>query len=532
MNKLQKTLVAGAAIIAMGTTMVTPAMAADAGTASITITNTTSEHLYEAIPLGSYANAELNTDGTVKGLDVESNSTVVNAAETVLDSMGEGYKSTQYADNPIGYVAWKLRADGDNWQGKLRTFVTELVKQSDVSSLIDAATNAQVTATSDTTVINGLSDGYYLVIDASKDYPTNQDGGRTDSIPMLVGTTVNGANFADGSLGKIEEKSTEAVVSSKLVDSTGADTTDNDHQIGDKVYYDTTITAPVLTGYDTSKYIFRPTITLPTSLSFNDADLTVTVNGTKLDTTDRITHTKTSTAINLSSYVADGTITTGTVVDVKYSAILLNTAKSSTVTQPAPITASAILVYTKDALTGNAYASASSKVSVYTYQSSFTNVDFVDNSVLVAGSTFTISRDGSALKVTKTADGVYVIDPAGTDTLTTDANGKFVVNGLDSAKYTFAQVKAGAGHVTVPNGTTADFTITATRDDNGAISGLTSTGAAAAWFFKANTDLTGTFYNAPKITSIPATGGIGLFVFLLAIIGAGFAWRKSRTTAE
>jgi hypothetical protein len=71
------------------------------------------------------------------------------------------------------------------------------------------------------------------------------------------------------------------------------------------------------------------------------------------------------------------------------------------------------------------------------------------------------------------------------------------------------------------------LTIASTIQD-GTLSDVTSSGSAPIWFFTAASDVSGTFYNAPKLTSIPATGGIGLLIFVLAIAAGVFAWRKSK----
>jgi hypothetical protein len=345
---------------------------------------------------------------------------------------------------------------------------------------------------------------------------------------MLVGTTVNGANFSDNSLGSVSEKSNNLSITHTVTDADGKATNDVDYQVGDKVWYSDTITAPNMTGYDVSNYAFAPMVTLSSGLEWNAADATVTINGTAIDVSSLTTINSDNTVnINLSSLVANGTIVEGSAIGLRYSTTVTTSAITSTPASIKPMSAGIKVNYTKDVESNATYQSTEVVDNVYSYKASFSDVDVVDHSTVVSGATFTASRNGTDLKFTKLSDGAYVVDPTGSDTITSDANGKFTIAGLDASAYVFTQTSAGSDHITAPTGTSATLTIASTIQD-GTLSDVTSSGSAPIWFFTAASDVSGTFYNVPKLTSIPATGGIGLLIFVLAIAAGVFAWRKSK----
>jgi hypothetical protein len=100
----RKVVAAVTAVLGVGgvSALVLPgtAMAADTGTASITITNTTVGHTYKALKVGSYANPTTNTDGSLKSVEVNTVDTIKTPAATALGTVDSSYTDTQYSDNP------------------------------------------------------------------------------------------------------------------------------------------------------------------------------------------------------------------------------------------------------------------------------------------------------------------------------------------------------------------------------------------------------------------------------------------------
>ena len=129
-----------------------------------------------------------------------------------------------------------------------------------------------------------------------------------------------------------------------------------------------------------------------------------------------------------------------------------------------------------------------------------------ENKVSLAGAKFQLlDKDGNAIKFTEVADAAvptYKVDKEGTvDTITTDANGKFEIVGLDEGSYKLHETEAPAGY----NKLAADLDVVITSEYDEAA--LTAT-------YEINEEAPATIEVENKTGSLlPETGGIGTTIF-------------------
>ena len=134
--------------------------------------------------------------------------------------------------------------------------------------------------------------------------------------------------------------------------------------------------------------------------------------------------------------------------------------------------------------------------------------DTQDNDHLLEGAEFELSQNSQALKFKKLSDGRYVVDPTGDTKLVTDANGKIIIIGLPVGDYKLNETKAPNGynrmtepkdvHIKQSTGETK-YILDNTNDPNN--------GDSAYWY-ETIVD--------KKISGLPATGGMGTTIFMVA----------------
>lgn len=145
---------------------------------------------------------------------------------------------------------------------------------------------------------------------------------------------------------------------------------------------------------------------------------------------------------------------------------------------------------------------------VFTYDVKYAKVD--ENGVALSGAGFTLYQGENAVKLSKREEpvedtDVYYVDPKGTVTeITTNAAGKFVIEGLDAGTYTLRETTTPAGY-----NTCEDLTVTIeakhaeTDAENSAEVTLTETNG--------NNKI-----ENKKGATLPETGGIGTTIFYVA----------------
>lgn len=157
---------------------------------------------------------------------------------------------------------------------------------------------------------------------------------------------------------------------------------------------------------------------------------------------------------------------------------------------------------------------------LYTGGIELTKIAFEKNEdgsdVYLANAVFNVLSGETVLKFSLT-NGVYKLDPNGSADVTTDENGKLVVDGLDVGTYILKEVQAPQGYTIADE---VEVTVEA-----------------------ANTRATENYANAAvtvtdtKLSALPATGGIGTTIFTIAgvaimVIAAGLFFATRRKNAR
>ena len=476
MKKAMKKLMAALLAVAMVCAMAIPAFAAEGGTTSngkITVKNTVDGKTYKI-----YKILNLETNGT--GEDESTYTAFKYKATTEWQSFVGS--STYLKSDADGYVTWK---DTTENAADIEAFSKAAMKFA--ANLASDAT--QVADNSGTVTFTGLELGYYLI---TSDVDTS-----SKALCMLSTTkpsaTVQEKNGAPSVEKEVKENSTQNW--GKV----------NDADIGDTVEFKTTIN---VTDGDPKDYILHDTMS--TGLALNKNSIKVArKDGAELtpstDYTVEIPGTGTDKCTFEIRFI-NGKLKTNDVIEVTYSA---------QVTKDAVIAGSGnpnntILEY-------NNKTSTKSTTTTYVWQFDIlkytVSADSAHSEISLEGAKFIVYR-GSGENIEYAKFGTdYKFDSWVTNSdeatvLTTPADGKIALTGLDSGSYKLEEVKAPRGY----NALTApiDFTISGTSSDpKGQVS------------YKSNgEDATGTIKVLNNAgATLPGTGGIGTTIFY--VIGGG-----------
>lgn len=315
-----------------------------------------------------------------------------------------------------GYVTWKEGAS-----------VADFAKLAQKYAADNSLTNqGSTTATSATVTFNNLDLGYYLV-DSSLGTLCSLDTTNPDVI--------------------MEEKN-EAPTNEKKVeeDSTNSYDTKNDADIGQTVNFQSTITAQA----GAENYVFHDK--MDAGLTFGSVT-GITLNGTTVDNTNNV------------AYTVSTSPTDGDTFDVTFTKTFCDTLKAND-----KIVISYTATVNENAVIGSAGNKNESKIEygeqgkTTTTPGSTTTTYTWDLDVFkyaqdgqdekpLAGATFTLSKssDGTnPIKLVSKGNNVYRVATA-TDTttiteITTDATGKFTIEGLDADTYYLTEKAAPAGY--------------------------------------------------------------------------------------
>ena len=473
MKKFFTVLMALVLVLSMGTV----ALAADGTTATtgtITITNALkgeTYHAYRIFDLESFSGTSYSYKLSAKWAD---------------------FKADDYFTvNDAGYVEWhkSLVDNADD----VKAFA-ELAK----AYLDKVSYDAEVKATSDGAVtMSGLDLGYYLV-DTS-----------LGSICSLT-TTDTTAEITD-------KNSVPSVKKEVQEDKDNSWGEKNDADIGQKVDFRATITA----GKSTKNYVLHDTMS--DGLTFIPGS--VKVEGFEEGTDyEVITNCacKCTFAVDFTTDF-EGKVTEGQEIVVTYSATLNENAIIAKPGNPNEV----YLSY------GDAQETAKDETITYTWKMDvfkFAKIDGVVTSL--ANAKFQLlDKDGNVIKFTEVTEvnGVavtvptYKVDAAGTvEEITTDADGKFELVGLDEGSYKLKETAAPAGYNELKN--PIDVTITSDL-------------AAATWTVAPAEDGLTVEVENKTGSLLPETGGIGTTIFyvvgLALMLGAAILLiSKKRMTAK
>lgn len=548
------------------------AMAADpAGSATITLsgaTNAVKGHAYKVVKIGSYDYSSITKDGKVEGVHVATDAATAEAATTVLTQVSgnSNWNTGDYRDNPVGYVAAHsdmfASSTAEPWTGKLRDFVSSLVRQSDFQTVLMAA--PKHVADSDTYTINGLADGLYIVIDTTAGNADGVDHKRTNSIPMLVATKINGHDFANQELGSIKVKNQPTDIN-KVIVKDNKDMTGTTEKVGDAVTFKLTSKVPLTVGYLNTvdkPYQFQMTDTMSKGLTFfsvtsvkiGDKTLTAaTANAAadadhyKLTTTGKQKYNDAateSTATTLLFDLSNAVYAAGQ--NAASSKAGAKAADTITIIYTAILNKDAIhaqnganpnrvdLDYSHNPADNSKHHVPGPEVKVYTYDFGFTKVK-ADGQTSLDGAKFTIKKEnGQYLKFNKVS-GLWENGTA--DDKFTSVDGKFEFNGLGEGTYDIEETDVPVGYLST---TKAKFqvVITATNKDT---NNNVLDNAYTVKFMNGNNGFNmltnlkadntadnggAKVKNITSITQLPLTGATGIAIFgvmAVMVIGAGLA---------
>lgn len=534
-------------------------------------------HTYKAVRIGSYDHASfVEKDGVtyVKSLTVNTEAAVAEVATTALDAAvakGTDWNTGDYKDNPVGYVAsesgYFISSPDKPWSGNLRNFVSSLVRQADFQTVLAAAT--AYTADSDTFTISGLEEGLYVVVDTTVSNAKNVDHTQTDSIPMLVGTKVNGKDFEGQTLGVVNVKNQTTYIN-KVIVKNNREWVGTTERVGDIVTFKLTSQVPLTVGYlNTAEKPYRFSIgdTMSKGLTFQQVTSVTIGNKTLTKADDGVTATAdqyqlTTTAnqqydesdkdskatvltFDLSNAVyAAGQNASNSKADAKaedtitvvYTAILNKDAVHAVNgANPNKVT----LDYTHNPDDNTEHHVPGPEVKVYTYDFGFLKVK-ADGQTNLDGAKFVIKQGDQYFRFNTTTslweNGTKGVEPEDADKFT-GTNGVFEFKGLAEGTYDVVETDAPAGYLST---TKAKFQVVITstdKDEDGNVLGtehkIKFVNGNAGFNLLTNLNADGTaaeggakVKNLKSITQLPLTGAAGIAIFgvmAALVIGAGLA---------
>ena len=539
-RRIMALLIATVMVLSMG------AVAFAEGTGSIKITGVKDGHTYTAYQILK-GTAKTTTEGGVEKTELTGLQWGDNVTEAFKTGKGT---AAEYAETLTNEAAAKSLA---------KTLA-------DGQATLLNGNSGTADATNGTATITGLADGYYLVIDTAGTGVAEEDDAFSQYIVQVVaGKEVPVTAKLD--VPEFEKKVKDDDYTTddgaqKTGVSVGVGYNDAaDYDIGDDVPFELLGTLPTnYAEYTTYKYEFHDKacdgldIKADTVKVFVD-DNEVTTGFTKTVSDDK--HTLDIVFANLKTAVP--TATADSKVKVTFDATL----NKSAVIGLDGNTNDAYLVFSNNPTDGGNGTSKTpeDEVLVFTYELDVTKVDGANTELKLKDAQFVLSKDRKFVKLDAngkvdgwldTEPSIYA-DPAGenyteaeikaaaaTGVLIADANGKFIVSGLDAGDYELKEIKAPKGYnllsdaiaVTVkatqknlqnykdvdaynePNEVLTELKIDVTQDGKKTTGdGNTTTGIVDA-----------TVTNNSGAT-LPSTGGMGTTLFYLVgavlVIGAG-----------
>lgn len=460
-------------------------------TYKLTLTGTTTGHTYEAYQIFA-GDLSTNNDGT-----------------KVLSNVEWG--------NGVTYTGNESAADVAKALGDGTMTIAQLIDKLTLTTVAKTVTSAK-----DSTVIDGLTAGYYLVKDKDGTQANTSDA-YTKFIVQVVGDIdVKVKSDVPTVTKKVQDKNDSTGETSGWQDSA-------DYDIGDDVPYQITGSMPDNIGdYTTYKYIF--TDTMSKGLTFKTGSAKIMIGTT--DVTGKFTENVTTND--------DGSTVTWTCDDLKTAGVELDSTTKVIVTYKATLNEKAVigsagnpntvnLTYSNNPNKGGEGETGKTpddKNIVFTYKAVVNKVD--QEQKTLAGAAFKLEK--------KNNQGVYNLVKsftAGNDTT-------FEFKGLDDGDYKLTETTTPAGYNTI---TPIEFTISADHDttaDEPALTRLSVTVTKGEATFTPDKDagsLTTNVVNK-KGSTLPETGGMGTTLLyavggvLVALAAAYIIISKKHEKAE
>lgn len=472
--KHMKRFVALFAALALVLAMAVPAFADEGttpatATGSITINNTvngTKYEVYRIFDLESYDKAagKYSYKLSAKWKDAEFAS-FAGAAE-------------YFTINANDYVEWNAdkKSDGAGFAELAKRFL---------AAHTDLEKDGEATATSGTAKVENLTLGYYLI---------------NTSLGSLCALNTTDPDAT------LNEKNGVPDVDKKIVEN-GAQKSENNAKIGDKVNYQTTITAKrgntnyVLHDkmsegltYNADAAVYGEDGTTALDAAYYTIDSADDGCAFHVNFTEKFVNYVNATCTSASESVK---------VVVKYSATLNDKAKVATT----PTDETNVNTNTAQLKYNNDSHSEEKTTTTRTYE--FDLIKHNSDGQLLDGAEFELYDAETALKFDyDTATKTYTVSNAAGASKTIAAHGgKVTIKGLKNAKYTLKEIKAPKGYNQIKNGVTVDLTL----------GSLKTTYTSGTTYDNTTHGGYGVLNNAGTV--LPGTGGIGTTIFYL--IGGG-----------
>ena len=423
-----------------------------AGTNSITVNGAQGGETYKI-----YKMLDLKVN-----LDENAYSYTVNAKWNAFFT-GEG-AGAAYVTIDNGYVTWK---DGKNSAADMEAFAKAAAKYASDNKV--AADATQTPAADGSIVFEGLDAGYYLIT-------------STNGTLAMVDTTPANPNPA------VDEKNPNPTIDKEVMeDSTGTWGDSNSAQIGDTVYFRTTVNLK----HGAKNYVLHDV--MGEELTLNAGSITVVglTKGTDYTVVTTGLTDGCDFEVRFNQSYLD-TIAASKTLVVEYSAVLNEKAK---------VESSAL---NKTQLTwGDKNGTTWDQTETKTYEFAvlkYAGADPEKNPL--AGAVFQLKdANGNVVKLVKVSDTEYRVangnEAGAVDSFTTVATDKIVIKGVDLDKYTLVEIEAPEGY----NKLKAPVEVTVNADNALVVDVPNNTGA-----------------------ELPSTGGIGTTIFYVVggilVVGA------------
>lgn len=508
MKKAIKKLMAALLAVAMLCAMAVPAFAAG-GTNTLTINGTTEGHTYEAYQVFTGTLNESTLSDVAWGNGVDGAGILADA--DLPSSLKPASTAAELAANLTNATADEIDAFAKV-----------------VGNHIKTENKHESTASGKTYTITGLSDGYYFVKDATVSMPEGAAYSRY-MLSIVKSLTINAKDTTVTLNKEIKhnESGTWGVV--------------GDNQIGDTVYFRTITTVPNVKGYDTYTYEIHDTMSSELTSNVKTInDITIKVNDSTELPKDYYTvsadENSFTVSVKILEAVADNKISASDSLYTYYSGVLNETAKMST---EGPQKNEAYLKYSNNPNDNSFGETVHKTVYDWTFQIDVTKVDGTTPDKKLEGAVFVLSKSADLdlkpdkngnptehtndlIKLVKKPDGVYTVADASTSTtytMTTPANGKISIKGLDDdTTYYLYETKAPSGY----NSLTAPVTFKiATRTNNNYTATGETINEQPNITVNGNPTTSGTAFDVENNagTTLPGTGGIGTTIFY--VVGGG-----------
>lgn len=522
-------LAAGAVLAA---SLAAPAQAAQTGimiSAPVGGSNTLAGHSFTAYRIGGYADV-VKANGRVASFDVVTADQGATKAWLAAALRKAGLTAKAGCDEACTIA-------GETDAATLRR-VADLLA---ASASKPTATVAGATSEKYSTTLN-VPDGYYLVTDTNK-----------DTLPMIVGTKVDGKDLSTGTLGQLTVKTRTFTLDKTLVHADGSESKTGSVRVGDTATYHIAFTMPYMVGADASVRI----VDQMTGQTFKDMT-DATIDGR--DVTDQVgvvkAHAGGLTAIPAkSSGLPATTLHAGSVgFNLDRLATAANGGKRVVITVRATITSTADNhhieaptghVAWKDLSTGTVYTPdpPTSRADVYTGDLKVTKTSTADRTARIPDAGFKIRDKGTGKWLSWSASGWSdAADEAhATEFRTGDAN--------HDGKVTAAEASASTkGDATFPGLSSGTYEIRETTAPEGFVKSNLGLPSLTATLNAENGTVTYQGSDLPNLTTVeggravvadmtnltqlPTTGGVWGVVTAVSVMAAfaGLAFGVRRAT--